>query len=791
MVNGLAFITDVYSAADGTDGTKIISVSNPVSMSVRSTIQHIGSPSEVYLKNSIAYLGVDGIGGFHTIDVTNPARPARLGSLRSIGATGIVVSGNTAVTTDYNNGPRTIDASNPGAPTLLATFSQMIGIDVGLLGSNPVIVGRTTGNPALPNLTVLNISNPSSPQSVGSLNLATTAGGANSIAVAGQWGFVGRDSPLTLDVINLATPGAPAKVGSLSLPGLYPHFNAVAATADANYVFAVKNSEGGGIAVVNATTKTAPVLVTTILPGSSIEAVCVSGNRLLAADNQFCYAYDISTPLAPQQLGYYQLPSGGFGIDVVGDLVYVANLYGGLQILRVKDTTAPVVNITNPTSGSNYATNSSTITLGGSASGVNGVANIRWLNNRGGGGAAQGTTDWSVANVQLTSGQNVLTVTAQDNNGNLGSRTLTVTCTLPDTTPPVVTITGPNTAAQYSVTSSTITVTGTAADDTAVSSVTWSNDRGGNGNATGVANWSIPDLQLFEGPNTITVTAQDAAGNIGTSSQFIVYAPPDTEPPAVTIAFPTSNPIYSTAESTLNISGTASDNTAITQIRWENDRGGSDWAEGTDSWFVNDIPLQNGSNTLTVTATDSGGNTGVATLTVISGSPALAINSAVSRKTHGSAGAFDINVLSGEVECRTGGPSGNHTIVVTFDNPIVSGNAAVTAGIGSVIGTPTVSGNTMTVNLTEVANAQNLTVTLNNVTDSFSHVLSDTPVSMTTLVGDTTGNKLVTSSDVSQTKLQSGQAVTTSNFREDINASGTINGTDVSIAKSNVGSGAP
>ena len=213
--------------------------------------------------------------------------------------------------------------------------------------------------------------------------------------------------------------------------------------------------------------------------------------------------------------------------------------------------------------------------------------------------------------------------------------------------------------------------------------------------------------------------------------------------------------------------------------------------KGRDSWFVNDIPLQNGSNTLTVTATDSGGNTGVATLTVISGSPALAINSAVSRKTHGSAGAFDINVLSGEVECRTGGPSGNDTIVVTFDNPIVSGNAAVTAGIGSVIGTPTVSGNTMTVNLTEVANAQNLTVTLNNVTDSFSHVLSDTPVSMTTLVGDTTGNKLVTSSDVSQTKLQSGQAVTTSNFREDINASGTINGTDVSIAKSNVGSGAP
>ena len=40
-------------------------------------------------------------------------------------------------------------------------------------------------------------------------------------------------------------------------------------------------------------------------------------------------------------------------------------------------------------------------------------------------------------------------------------------------------------------------------------------------------------------------------------------------------------------------------------------------------------------------------------------------------------------------------------------------------------------------------------------------------------------------------KLQSGHAVTAANFREDISANGTITGTDVTIAKLNVGSGLP
>jgi hypothetical protein len=194
------------------------------------------------------------------------------------------------------------------------------------------------------------------------------------------------------------------------------------------------------------------------------------------------------------------------------------------------------------------------------------------------------------------------------------------------------------------------------------------------------------------------------------------------------------------------------------------------------------------------TAGDANIGPGYATLvkdtgfTIRSGAPALVLATAASRKDHGSAGTFDIDLpLAGEpgVECRNSG--GNHTLIITFTNIVVSGNAAITSGKGSLAGSPIFAGNTMTVNLTDVTDVQRLTVSLSNVTDSFAQVLPDTAVSVNMLIGDTNGNKAVSASDVAQTKAQSGAAVTAVNFREDINASGTVTASDVAQVKANAG----
>jgi hypothetical protein len=162
----------------------------------------------------------------------------------------------------------------------------------------------------------------------------------------------------------------------------------------------------------------------------------------------------------------------------------------------------------------------------------------------------------------------------------------------------------------------------------------------------------------------------------------------------------------------------------------------------------------------------------------------------VSRKVHGSAGTFDINLpLIGTrgIECRspgaTGFPGVDYKIVFSFVNDV--------ANCGRASSGPVSSGpnsNQCTVFLSGVANAQYITVTLNNVLDSQNNT-GNVPATMGVLVGDTSANGLVNSTDVSQTQAQSGQAVTGSNFRTDVTVNGLINSTDVSTVQSKSGTG--
>src|SRR4030095_5641275 len=143
-------------------------------------------------------------------------------------------------------------------------------------------------------------------------------------------------------------------------------------------------------------------------------------------------------------------------------------------------------------------------------------------------------------------------------------------------------------------------------------------------------------------------------------------------------------------------------------------------------------------------------------------------------------GTFEVNLpLSGGpgVECRS--TNGNHKFVFTFSTDVVSGSASVTGGTGGVSGNPIFSGNTMTVNLTGVTDVQKITVTLTDVTDTSAHVLAPTDVSANMLIGDTSGNKIVSSFDVNQTRHQVGIPVTSTNFREDVKPDGSITSTDV------------
>lgn len=171
----------------------------------------------------------------------------------------------------------------------------------------------------------------------------------------------------------------------------------------------------------------------------------------------------------------------------------------------------------------------------------------------------------------------------------------------------------------------------------------------------------------------------------------------------------------------------------------------------------------------------------------------VAALSAVSRKAHTNIPTpFDVNLpLAGTpgVECRSGGASKAYQIVFTCPIAVTFSSASVTSGAASVAST---SGNgtaVVTVSVTGATNGQYITVTLAGVNDGMN--TNDVAVRMGLLAGDTTGDRNVNPADIAQTKSRSGQAVSSFNFRSDLNTDGNLNSGDIAFVKSKSGTGLP
>jgi hypothetical protein len=170
--------------------------------------------------------------------------------------------------------------------------------------------------------------------------------------------------------------------------------------------------------------------------------------------------------------------------------------------------------------------------------------------------------------------------------------------------------------------------------------------------------------------------------------------------------------------------------------------------------------------------------------------------SAVSRKPHGAAGTFDIDLpLTGNpgIECRVGqgANSKDHQVVVTFPVAVtvggdtVSSNDHLATADAPIVSNPgPTSGTVVTVNLHNVSNAQRLTITLIDVSSGAGD-LGNISVPMAVLLGDVDATGLVDSGDVFLVRQQTGQNANSSNFRDDVDASGLIDSADVFLTRQN------
>lgn len=152
-----------------------------------------------------------------------------------------------------------------------------------------------------------------------------------------------------------------------------------------------------------------------------------------------------------------------------------------------------------------------------------------------------GTTTWSQTAAPVDNSMGMVIAIGPSGSASLGgtiraSRTQFVNRASSNQTAPAVAVTSPSTTGTFSTAADLLNLGGTASagGSKTVAEVTWSNDRGGQGTAisTGYGSasltWSITNLDLAIGANTITVTIRDSLGKITTTT----YVATKSGPPA-------------------------------------------------------------------------------------------------------------------------------------------------------------------------------------------------------------------------------------------------------------------
>jgi hypothetical protein len=169
--------------------------------------------------------------------------------------------------------------------------------------------------------------------------------------------------------------------------------------------------------------------------------------------------------------------------------------------------------------------------------------------------------------------------------------------------------------------------------------------------------------------------------------------------------------------------------------------------------------------------------------------PGIQLLSVTSQKTHGLAGTFGVNLpIDGSaIECRTAGAlpngaTGDYQLVFDFANPVASVTNATFAGTGS-ISSATIQNGNYVVNLSGVANAQRITVTLTGVSDSAGNSAASVSATMGVLVGDVNASKRADAGDVTQVRNKTVSIPDQSTFRFDVNNSGRIDAGDVTTTR--------
>ncbi|WP_052599667.1 hypothetical protein [Aureispira sp. CCB-QB1] len=215
-------------------------------------------------------------------------------------------------------------------------------------------------------------------------------------------------------------------------------------------------------------------------------------------------------------------------------------------------------------------------------------------------------TSFVLSGLTLSPGNNTIVITGRNNAGQ-DTKSTVVVYEKPLPRPPVVTIVAPG-QNPYTTQASKETVSATIDHVTGRNNVTCTvnGQANSNFNFSGTS-FTLANLNLQEGANTIVITGRNAAGQ-DSKSTVIIYEPVVQLPrPIVTITQPNRNP-YTTQNNRININATIQHVANRNNVTFTfNGRPSADFTFSGTSFVMNNVVLQNGNNTVSITGRNSAG----------------------------------------------------------------------------------------------------------------------------------------------------------------------------------------
>jgi hypothetical protein len=356
--HGIEIVGEIAYLAAG-QSLDIIDISNPGSPRLEARYPVEGRAAHTCINHDKLYLTVwsegmhpspIGSGGVHVLDISDPAAPSQLGFFPSPNVAHFAVSGNMALLAEWGSSTlQVLDVSDDSAFIQISMLELLnetnnpagVVVDIEFSNSLAFVSGEYWDH-----LQVVDVSNPSNPVIVGSINEEQSTinrgqyyVGGGPITVVGDLLFQASWT-CGVGIFDISRPESPRAIGNFETPDPYldvsisGHIACIANQSDGLRLLDISDplhikeigSQSPGLA-----------------SGTFLQVVCPDAQyAYVATEGWGVQIFDIGRPDSPHLVGSADTPGIARGIAVSNGFAYVADSEGGLRIVDVRVPGSPL-----------------------------------------------------------------------------------------------------------------------------------------------------------------------------------------------------------------------------------------------------------------------------------------------------------------------------------------------------------------------------------------------------------------------------------------------------------------